>query len=140
MIKSYSVGEDIEAWCTKCKLELGHTIVAMLNNLPKKVKCNTCSGQHNYRLKPAQRKSSGASGAPRKRKPKITEYDKYLTVLAEGDFSNARKYTINGNFEQESMIAHSKFGVGVITSVVGHNKIEVLFKDGIKLLIQNHSL
>ena len=138
MIKSYSVGEDIEAWCTKCKLELGHTIVAMLNNLPKKVKCNTCKGQHNYRLKPAERKTS--SGTPRKRKTKVNAYDKYLTILAEGDFSNARKYSINGNFDKESMISHSKFGIGVITSVVGHNKIEVLFKDGIKLLIQNHSL
>jgi hypothetical protein len=66
MINSYSVGGDIDAWCTKCKLELGHTITALVDNLPKKVKCNTCSAQHIFRAKPFKRSRTKQNSSARK--------------------------------------------------------------------------
>ena len=45
MKNNYSVSGHVDGWCTKCKLELGHTIIALANNLPVKVKCNTCEGE-----------------------------------------------------------------------------------------------
>src|SRR2546422_867426 len=43
------VGADIDAWCTRCKMNLGHTILAMVSGRPVRVRCNTCQGEHNYR-------------------------------------------------------------------------------------------
>lgn len=138
MIKSYSVGEDIEAWCTNCKLELDHTITAMVDNLPKKVECNTCKGKHNYRAKPSERTRTKTRTTVRKVRKSITEkYNEVLSGLSEGDLSNAIKYSIKGNFEKDDIIDHSKFGIGVVLSIIKINKAEVLFKDGLKLLIQN---
>ena len=37
----YEVGRDVLSMCTKCKMELGHVIIAMIDDQPKKVKCAT---------------------------------------------------------------------------------------------------
>ncbi|MEZ4453811.1 MAG: hypothetical protein R3B09_30425 [Nannocystaceae bacterium] len=55
------VGQDIDAWCTKCRLDTTHVVVAMGPDgiKPKRVECTSCNGQHNYRppktAKPQQR-------------------------------------------------------------------------------------
>ena len=56
MTDNYSTGGYVDAWCTKCKMELGHTIIAMVDNMPKRVQCNTCGGKHNFRTGPSERK------------------------------------------------------------------------------------
>lgn len=137
MIKSYSVGDDVDAWCTKCRLELSHTIVAMVENLPKKVECNTCHGKHNYRMSPAEKKQSVSKRIPRKQKPQEAKYSEYLARLSEGNISHATAYSIKGDFKQDEFISHPKFGMGVVSSVIQPTKIEIFFKDGPKLLAQN---
>ncbi|MBL7031806.1 MAG: hypothetical protein ISR97_01335 [Nitrospira sp.] len=132
MTNSYSAGEDIEAWCTKCKLELGHTIVAMIGKLPKRVKCNTCNSLHNFRAEPAKKRTSG-----QKTKSRGKTYKDYLTLLIEADRSNARAYSIKSTFRENDVIEHPKFGTGLVKSTVKSNKIEVIFEDGPKLLIHN---
>jgi hypothetical protein len=44
------VGEDIEAWCTKCRTDTIHVVVALKpgNTEPKRVECKECHGQHNH--------------------------------------------------------------------------------------------
>jgi len=137
MTNNYATGGHIEAWCTKCKLELGHTIVAMVDNIPKKVKCNTCNGQHNYRTKPSEKSGTKAKPRTRKTKSKEATYEEYISRLTGGDLSHAKKYSIKGNFEKDEVIDHLTFGIGVVLSKIQNNKIEILFKDGPKLLIQN---
>ena len=137
MTSNYSVSGYIDAWCTKCKLELEHTIVAMVDDFPKKVKCNTCQGQHNYKAKPAERSRTKSNGTARKRKAKESTYETYLGLLKESDVANVKKYSMKDNFEKDQVIDHSKFGTGIVTSVINPNKIEILFKDGTKLLGQN---
>ncbi len=138
MINDYSAGEDINAWCTKCKLELGHTIIAMVDNSPKRVKCNTCNGQHNYRTKPSERNRTKLKNFTRKTKSKKINYNEYISRITDCDFPNAKKYSIKGNFEKDEIIDHPKFGTGIVLSIIKINKIEILFKDGPKLLIQNN--
>src|ERR1051325_761119 len=48
-MKALSAGGEIDAWCTKCRLDLGHRIVAMVQGVPKRVICQTCFGEHAYR-------------------------------------------------------------------------------------------
>ena len=137
MINNYTTGGDIEAWCTKCKLELGHTIIAMVGSSPKRVKCNTCNAQHNYRTKPSAKKETKSKKTARKRKSQEINYDEYLSRLTSCDPSNAKKYSIKGNFEKDEIIDHHKFGIGIVLYRIQINKIEVLFMDGPRLLIQN---
>jgi hypothetical protein len=44
------VGEDIDAWCTKCRTDTLHVVVALKPGTtePKRVECKECHGQHNY--------------------------------------------------------------------------------------------
>jgi hypothetical protein len=44
------VGEDIEAWCTKCRTDTIHVVVALKPGVAeaKRVECKECHGQHNY--------------------------------------------------------------------------------------------
>jgi hypothetical protein len=137
MINSYSVGGDIDAWCTKCKLELGHTIIAIIDNLPKKVKCNTCNAQHVFRAKPVKRSRSKSKISTRKTRSKETTYEDYISRLRDGDPANSKKYNTKGNFEKDEIIDHLSFGIGIVLSVIQFNRIKILFKDGPKLLIQN---
>jgi protein subunit release factor A len=137
MTNSSSVGGDIDAWCTKCKLELGHTIIAIIDNLPKKVKCNTCNAQHNFRAKPVKRSRTKLKSSTRKTRSKETTYEEYLSRLTGGDPANSIRYNTKGNFREDQIIDHLKFGIGIVLSVIEVNKIKILFKDGPKLLIQN---
>ena len=52
MNRAFRVGHNCQAWCTKCKSETEHVIVAMVDAIPKRVECCGCSTQHNYRLPP----------------------------------------------------------------------------------------
>lgn len=137
MNNTHTTGGYIESWCTKCELELGHTIVAMVDNLPKRVKCNTCSGEHNYRTRPSVKSRTKSKSPSRKAKAQEINYNKHISRLTGDDLSNAKKYSINGNFEKDEIVNHSHFGIGIVMSIIQTNKIEILFKDGPKLLIQN---
>ena len=134
MSTQYQAGENIVSWCTKCKLVLDHTIVAMVDDLPKKVKCNTCNGRHIFRAEEPVKKATSKST----RKPKITPYEAFRSELSEEALSNAKKYVIKGNFRKDQVIDHTQLGIGLVTSVVQKTRIEVLFEKGEKLLIQNY--
>jgi hypothetical protein len=137
MTNSYSVGGDIDAWCTKCKLELGHTILAIVDNLPKRVTCNTCNAHHNFRAKPSSEIRTKSKSFARKTRSKEASYIEYISRLRGSDPVNTRKYNAKGNFEKDEIIDHLSFGIGIVLSVIQVNKIKILFKDGPRLLIQN---
>ena len=48
---AFKVGEDIDAWCTKCRTDTLHVVVALKPGVPepKRVECKECHGQHMYR-------------------------------------------------------------------------------------------
>ncbi|MBI4697365.1 MAG: hypothetical protein HY758_00190 [Nitrospirae bacterium] len=137
MNNNYTTGGDIDSWCTKCGLELGHTIIVMADDLPKRVKCNTCSGEHNYRTGPSEKSRARSKSPSQKPKTQEIDFNEHISRLTGGDLSNAKKYSINGNFEKNEVIDHYKFGMGIVLSIIQINKIEILFNDGPKLLIQN---
>jgi hypothetical protein len=70
MGEAYKVGKDCDAYCTRCKMDLGHTIVAMVDGMPVQVKCDTCHSFHKYRrpknapkpARPARRRAAEPAG------------------------------------------------------------------------------
>jgi hypothetical protein len=48
-MKPLGAGSEIDAWCTWCRMDLGHRVVAMVGGAPKRVVCLTCDREHDYR-------------------------------------------------------------------------------------------
>jgi len=136
-------GSEVDAYCTKCKLVLAHTVVVMKGAKPSRVKCNTCDGEHNYRAekpvakttaKPAAKKEKEkAAKKPSTRKPKQSWEDE----MAEAASKPHKKYAMSGSFEVDDWIEHAKFGRGRVQEFVPPNKIHVRFADATRLLVCN---
>lgn len=63
--KKPKAGGEIDAYCTRCKLDLAHRIIAMVGETVKKVECKTCGSHHLYRRpkdEPAPAKATGGVG------------------------------------------------------------------------------
>jgi len=43
------LGDVIDDYCSRCKLSTNHSVVSMLGEEVKKVRCRTCNHDHNYR-------------------------------------------------------------------------------------------
>jgi hypothetical protein len=57
---SSKIGHDILAYCTRCKMNLTHTIVTMDQNKPGRVLCNTCKSERQYNAKKPLQNTKGA--------------------------------------------------------------------------------
>src|SRR5262249_12585640 len=95
MAPALKVGGDIDAWCTRCKMNLGHTILAMGGPRPARVRCTTCQGEHNYRGDAGSepRKGSWEPREVRERRearPSVTSWE---ALLAGKDLAGARRYS-----------------------------------------------
>ncbi|MGE3611536.1 MAG: hypothetical protein AB7I27_18235 [Bacteriovoracaceae bacterium] len=132
-----TVGKDVLSYCTKCKLNLGHTIVAMKDSKHiAKVKCNTCGTIHAYK-DPSQSKQN------KTRTRKTSETPSKIVSVSDlwmEKMSNTKKkstpYGIDQKFSQGDIIDHVKFGPGIVEKVVD-DKIEVIFRHEIKTLVHN---
>jgi hypothetical protein len=128
MLKTNKVGGDIDAWCTKCKMTLGHTILAMVGTQAKRVRCNTCQGEHNYRGTSAPVKRVKAAAHD---KPVVTSWE---ALVAKKDVSRARRYSTKERYGQDELLNHPVFGIGFVQEVRG-DKIQVAFKADVKTLV-----
>lgn len=91
--------------------------------------------------RPRRRVSSRQStvgGVPRSKLEKAEHAAKAWAELSTraGDEEPA-PYSIRGDFPKDSRVDHPKFGVGFVIEVSGPSKIDVLFEDGLRKLVQN---
>jgi hypothetical protein len=149
-LRKYAAGDEIDSWCTKCKLMLNHRIVAMKGGTPAKVDCQTCKTTHMYRARPPGEKAekapkvqpgmSGSSRAPRAttaekamaaERERTRTWEKSIAGKAMSDF---RSYRTTEHFADGELVRHGKFGDGVVLRIIDSNKIEVLFQDDSRIL------
>jgi hypothetical protein len=142
-----SAGDIIEARCTKCREVLNHRIVAMVEGKVVRVECNTCNGVHNYYPPPAAKaakapraaaasKPRSTSAVPRtsRKDPSEVEREEWASLAPTFDHDKALPYDMNARYTTKRLILHSVFGLGLVKAVIVPNKMQVLFKDGVKLL------
>ncbi len=133
-----AVGKEIVCYCTKCKMDLGHTIMSMTGANPARVICRTCKSEHNFKVKKGV-KEPGAPKAPRA--PRAPKAEKVVPVELEwmkqinANTRTVRNYATNEQFGLGDRISHPTFGEGIIQKLVFPNKMEVLFRADVKLLI-----
>jgi hypothetical protein len=151
--KKPKTGGEIDAYCTKCKLDLAHRIIAMVGEAVKKVECKTCGSHHLYRKTKADRdalalataKAGGAApkrprseggprtaserhaAAERAERERVNTWEKAIAGQPATAFT---AYSTKSNFGQGELVRHPKFGDGVVARVIDRAKVEVLFQDG----------
>jgi hypothetical protein len=131
-------GENIDSWCGKCKRILAHTIEALIGDKPARVHCNTCKAQHGYKAHEPnggsrQLRQADGSLAPR---PGRTRGNRYQELLKGKDKAVARSYSSQDRYSPGDVMEHPTFGFGVTTAIKDGTKIEVLFENGLKVLVQ----
>lgn len=166
--KKPRTGGEIDSWCTKCKLDLTHRIIAMVGDVVKKVECKTCGSHHLYRPPKSERdravaakaaareareagrpapsaSSSSSSRAGRSGSSASARAERDLVAIWErsiaGQPSTAFKpYRITLVLSVGELVRHSKFGDGVVARVLDAGKVEILFKDGLKMMAHGQQL
>ena len=122
-------GKEVDAYCTKCRMTLAHTVLALLGTKIARVQCNTCGGQHAYRAEPGAR-TPASPRAPKPRKEVIT----FEQRLTERDPATAKRYSPRESFPVDALVDHPTFGLGFVLAV-RQDKIDVAFKGFEKTLI-----
>jgi hypothetical protein len=150
--KKPKTGGEIDAYCTKCKLDLTHRIIAMVGDAVKKVECKTCGSHHLYRRTKVDKDAAVAAGvkagsatrrprseggprtaserhaaAERAERERVSTWEKAIAGQPTAAF---KAYSTKSNFGQGELVRHPKFGDGVVARVIDRAKIEVLFQDG----------
>jgi len=132
-----AAGTDVEAYCTKCKMVLAHVVVTMQGAKPRRVKCHTCGGEHNYRAEKPVAKTAATKEKTAKKPSTRKTRQSWEEIMNEAASKPHKKYAMSGSFEEGDWIEHVKFGLGCVLVFVPPNKITVRFADSTKLLVCN---
>ena len=48
-MEAIRLGDTIDDYCTRCRLPTDHSVVALIGEEVKKVRCRTCNHEHDFR-------------------------------------------------------------------------------------------
>ncbi len=143
----FQPGDSVEAQCGKCKGVTRHVVVVIESGEAMQVQCTYCGSRHKFKSKDsagnqaarARKTASGTKKAGTKKATKAAQASaailkEWEEAVAAADQSQTKLYSMNSGFEQGDLVDHKKFGVGVVTQPIIPDKVEILFRDGIKLL------
>ncbi|MBM4359391.1 MAG: hypothetical protein FJ096_14910 [Deltaproteobacteria bacterium] len=145
MKKPITAGSEIDAYCTKCKMDLNHRVVAMAEGKPVRAECLTCHTQHNYyrpksaapEKAPKVKRVSDLANAPRtSTKSAVGQRLHWEKAIAGRTPNEFHPYNVGANFAVGQLVRHVKFGDGVVLELNDTHKVTILFGDGPKLLAQ----
>ena len=145
MATTHKVGGEVDAFCTRCRLTLAHTILAMVGTKIARVRCNTCNGDHAYRSAPgttdkptASSRASSTSGGTKAPRARASAEEKVIISfeeqLAGKDIANAPRYSPKDTYKVDQVVSHPTFGLGLVTGVRG-DKVDIAFKSEAKTLV-----
>ena len=161
--KKPKTGGEIDSYCTKCKLDLTHRIIAMVGDEVKKVECKTCGSHHLYRrpksekLLPSSSKgkvvatkrdsgeeretkrpaSAKAQAAAQREREQTSQWEHAIAGQPMGAF---KPYRITLTLNPGELVRHPKFGDGVVARVIDRGKVEILFQDGPKTMAHGQTV
>ena len=139
---SRKIGNRIAGWCTRCKLVLSHTIEAMAGAKITRAQCNTCRGQHAFRAAPPKSRTAtdgairSSRDVGRTSKEQASLPNGYEALLRGRTAASARSYSTSARFKVGELISHATFGLGAVTGARDGIKIDVLFADRARVLLQ----
>jgi len=129
MLEKFKAGENIASYCTKCKLNLDHAIVAVDGATIAKVKCKTCGSTHKFR-DPADVKKPRTV---KKREDAVKAAETLWETCVATAKGRERTYDRGGKYRVGDVVLHDTFGKGIVRKLY-FNKCDVLFKDKERLM------
>ena len=127
-------------------------IVAMVGPQPKRVLCQTCGSQHNYRpprTSPTLRgtpatpkRPSKAPGSARPTARARSEHERlaqWEAKIAGQALTAFTRYAMDRSYRAGQLILHSKFGEGYVVDVLENGKVSIMFRDGPRTLAHKES-
>ncbi len=131
MLEKYAAGQDIASYCSKCKLNRDHTIMAMDGADITKVRCKNCGSTHKFK---------NSSDMPKVRLPrskKLGDTDATAEIIWEAGMAAAkgkeRVYSMAAKYRVGDIVLHHTFGKGIVVKLYV-NKCDMLFKDRERLM------
>ncbi|OFZ80166.1 MAG: hypothetical protein A2583_15715 [Bdellovibrionales bacterium RIFOXYD1_FULL_53_11] len=117
-------------------MDLSHIVVAMKGDKIVKAQCKTCNKEHAYKApkgakEPAKKKSK-ASKAEQTSSSIEAEWEKLMTSHKDAP---VKGYTMKGKFLLGDKLKHPSFGEGIVSRLIYPNKIEVVFREDVKIMI-----
>lgn len=141
MSRAASVANETLAYCTSCKMDLNHVIVAMKGDRIAKVQCLTCKKEHVYRAPkgasepqakaPSKAKKAAAEAEDTNHSIEV-EWEKLMSAHKELPL---KPYSTKGKFGLGDKLNHPTFGDGIVGKLIYPNKLEVIFRHDVKILI-----
>lgn len=129
---THRVGGEVDASCTRCKMELAHTILAMVGPKIVRVRCNTCGSDHVYRGTQSRARSAAARPRAAPAERTVVGWD---AQLAARDVSSAQDYRPDEHYAVDQVVRHPTFGLGIVRAV-RQDKMDVAFKTAERTLVQ----
>jgi len=137
------VAKEALAYCTSCKMDLNHMIVAMQGDRIAKVECRTCKKEHTYKApkgvtepgkaKPAKKSKKAASDdSGSSSSPIELEWEKLMNLHRAAPM---KPYSTKTHFLLGDKLTHPTFGDGIVGKLIYPNKLEVIFRTDVKVLI-----
>lgn len=72
---AFRLGDVLDDYCTRCRLLTNHSVVAIVDDAVKKVRCRTCNHEHDYRQ---------GQGGQKKKTKKMSAYEQVLASVLAG--------------------------------------------------------
>lgn len=136
-----SVADETISYCTSCKMDLNHVIVAMKGDKIAKVQCLTCKKEHAYRVPKGATEPQAKT--PRAKKAESSdethssveaEWEKLMSAHRE---IPGKAYSTKSRFALGDKLSHPTFGDGIVGKLIYPNKLEVIFRTDVKILIHS---
>jgi hypothetical protein len=108
----------------------------MVGDRVARVECNVCGSVHNHRGTAAPKPRSSSSRTPAQPR-KTRAQAQWENLMAEADQSRSIPYHLKTPVKTGDLISHPSFGMGQILSTTRPNKMEIIFEQGVKLLLCN---
>lgn len=129
-------------YCPRCKRETDNTITGFIGQKIRRVRCEVCKSEYNYHriLAMKKRVEEGSDSGSSESSVSVSQQNYYRIwedLMLGRDPATARAYNIKDKYFENDLINHTIFGIGVVRSVKEDYKIEVVFKNGIKILAHN---
>jgi hypothetical protein len=126
MLKRIRLGDDVMAYCGRCKEERMHQVVALHSEgRIERITCNYCQSTHLYR-------DPEARAAAKPRRTNAARSAEVKTRAASNQ--PARPYSPQATYATGDQITHPKFGEGNVVEV-RRGKIDVRFGREMRTLL-----
>jgi hypothetical protein len=134
---THRVGGEVDASCTRCRMELAHTILAMVGTKVARVRCNTCGSDHVYRG--TQRPSRSAAAQTRAAAEKTPKTVVAFDASSPPWMSRRRRTTGQTTATRSTRCSVTPPSAWAIVRSVRQDKMDVAFKAAERTLVQGRS-